>query len=67
MNAVHDKLYTMVEDALAAIDALGAGKNGCYLTALTFCNVHGICKPGGVKLHLGILKDIQERVGEKIG
>src|SRR6476620_9800844 len=27
-NAINDKLYTTVEDALATIDALGSGENG---------------------------------------
>ena len=66
-NAINDKLYTTVEDALATIDALGAGENGRYITALTFGNVHGVYKPGGVKLRPEILKDIQAQVGAKIG
>ncbi len=66
-NAINDKLYTTVEDALATIDALGSGENGRYITALTFGNVHGVYKPGGVKLRPEILKDIQEQVGAKIG
>jgi fructose-bisphosphate aldolase class II len=47
-NAINDKLYTTVEDALATVDALGSGENGRYVTALTFDNVHGVYKPGGV-------------------
>jgi fructose-bisphosphate aldolase class II len=66
-NAINDKLYTTVEDALATIDALGSGENGRYITALTFGNVHGVYKPGGVKLRPEILKDIQAQVGAKIG
>ena len=66
-NAINDKLYTTVEDALATIEALGAGENGRYITALTFGNVHGVYKPGGVKLRPEILKDIQAQVGAKIG
>ena len=30
--------------------ALGLGENGRYMTALTFGNVHGVYKPGNVKL-----------------
>ncbi|PTT66581.1 MULTISPECIES: class II fructose-bisphosphate aldolase [Micrococcaceae] len=66
-NAINDKLYTTVEDALATIEALGAGENGRYITALTFGNVHGVYKPGGVKLRPEILKDIQAQVGAKLG
>ncbi len=66
-NAINDKLYTTVDDALATIDALGAGEHGRYITALTFGNVHGVYKPGGVKLRPEILEEIQEKVGQKIG
>ena len=66
-NAINDKLYTTVEDALATIDALGAGENGRYITALTFGNVHGVYKPGGVKLRPAILKDAQDAIIEKYG
>jgi len=64
---INEKLYTTVEDALATVEALGSGENGRYITALTFGNVHGVYKPGGVKLRPEILKDIQEQVGAKIG
>jgi fructose-bisphosphate aldolase class II len=66
-NAINDKLYTTVEDALATIEALGSGEKGRYITALTFGNVHGVYKPGNVKLRPEILKDIQAQVGAKIG
>jgi fructose-bisphosphate aldolase, class II len=64
---INDKLYTSVEDGLATIEALGAGENGRYITALTFGNVHGVYKPGGVKLRPEILDEIQREVGAKIG
>jgi fructose-bisphosphate aldolase class II len=35
--------------------------------AATFGNVHGVYKPGNVKLRPSILKDIQEAVGQKYG
>ncbi|MFI7580130.1 class II fructose-bisphosphate aldolase [Kocuria kalidii] len=66
-NAINEKLYSTVEDGLATVEALGAGENGRYLTALTFGNVHGVYKPGGVKLRPELLQQIQEAVGEKIG
>ncbi|MEN8584711.1 class II fructose-bisphosphate aldolase [Burkholderia sp. RS01] len=66
-NEINEKLYTTVDDALATIEALGAGENGRYLTALTFGNVHGVYKPGGVKLRPELLKQIQAEVGAKIG
>jgi fructose-bisphosphate aldolase class II len=64
---INDKLYTTPEDGLATIRALGAGERGRYLTALTFGNVHGVYKPGAVKLRPEILLDIQKSVGAEIG
>jgi fructose-bisphosphate aldolase class II len=66
-NEINEKLYTTVEDGLATVEALGTGENGRYLTALTFGNVHGVYKPGSVKLRPEILKEIQEQVGAKVG
>jgi fructose-bisphosphate aldolase class II len=66
-NEINDKLYTTVEDGLATVEALGTGENGRYITALTFGNVHGVYKPGAVKLRPEILKEIQDQVGAKIG
>ena len=37
------------------------------MTALTFGNVHGVYKPGNVKLRPEILKEIQDAVGAKFG
>lgn len=65
--AINDKLYTTVEDGLATVRALGAGEKGRYLTALTFGNVHGVYKPGAVKLRPSILADIQKAVGAELG
>ena len=65
--AINDKLYTTAEDGLATVKALGAGEKGRYLTALTFGNVHGVYKPGAVKLRPSILADIQKAVGDEIG
>lgn len=59
--AIDDKLYSTVEDGLATAAALGLGEKGRYMTALTFGNVHGVYKPGNVKLRPEILKEIQER------
>jgi fructose-bisphosphate aldolase, class II len=65
--AINDKLYTTSEDGLATVKALGSGEKGRYLTALTFGNVHGVYKPGAVKLRPSILADIQKAVGAEIG
>jgi fructose-bisphosphate aldolase class II len=57
-----EQLYSTPEDAVATVEALGLGENGRYLTALTFGNVHGVYKPGNVKLRPEILKRAQEAV-----
>ncbi len=66
-NEINDKLYTTEADYEATIDALGSGENGRYLLAATFGNVHGVYKPGNVKLKPSILNDIQKAVGETTG
>jgi fructose-bisphosphate aldolase class II len=67
VGAIDEKLYTTPEDALATVEALGTGENGRYMTALTFGNVHGVYKPGNVKLRPEILKAAQEAVVAKLG
>jgi fructose-bisphosphate aldolase class II len=66
-NEINEKLYTHPDDAQAVADALGTGENGRYLLAATFGNVHGVYKPGNVKLQPEILKQIQDAVGKKLG
>jgi fructose-bisphosphate aldolase class II len=67
VGAIDEKLYTTPEDALATVAALGSGEKGRYLTALTFGNVHGVYKPGNVKLRPEILKAAQEAVAAELG
>src|SRR3954453_23859888 len=62
-NEINEKLYTTPGDGLAVAEALGLGENGRYLAAMTFGNVHGVYKPGNVKLRPEILKEIQDAVG----
>ena len=57
-------LYTSEEDFEKTIDALGTGENGRYLLAATFGNVHGVYKPGNVKLRPEVL-DMGQKVAEK--
>lgn len=59
------KLYTTTEDALMTAHELGLGENGRYLLAATFGNVHGVYKPGNVKLEPKILDEIQSAVGKE--
>ena len=67
VGAIDDKLYTTPEDALATVEALGLGDKGRYMTALTFGNVHGVYKPGNVKLRPEILEQAQQAIVEKYG
>ncbi len=60
---MNEKLYSTPEDALATARALGLGERGRYMLAATFGNVHGVYKPGHVKLRPAILKEIQDAVG----
>ena len=62
---INDKLYSTPDDAIATARALGTGDQGYYMTALTFGNVHGVYKPGNVKLRPSVLKDAQEAVVEE--
>jgi fructose-bisphosphate aldolase, class II len=67
VGEMNEKLYTTPGDALRTAEVLGTGEKGRYLLAATFGNVHGVYKPGNVKLRPDILRDIQEVVGEKVG
>ncbi|MCI7306215.1 MULTISPECIES: class II fructose-bisphosphate aldolase [Trueperella] len=67
VGEINEKLYTTAEDGLKTVEALGLGENGRYLTALTFGNVHGVYKPGHVKLRPELLGEIQAEVGAKVG
>ena len=66
-HEINEKLYSTVEDGMATAEALGLGEKGRYITALTFGNVHGVYKPGAVKLRPEVLKEIQDAVGAKYG
>jgi fructose-bisphosphate aldolase, class II len=67
-NEINEKLYTTPGDAMRTYEVLGAnGEVGRYILAATFGNVHGVYKPGNVKLRPSILKDIQDEVGKKTG
>jgi fructose-bisphosphate aldolase class II len=64
---INEKLYTTAEDFEKTIDALGAGEHGKYLLAATFGNVHGVYKPGNVKLRPDILGQGQMVAAAKLG
>ena len=66
-NEINEQLYTTPDDAIATIKALGPREEGRYLTALTFGNVHGVYKPGNVKLRPEILKAAQAAAAKELG
>jgi fructose-bisphosphate aldolase, class II len=67
-NEMNEKLYTSPKDMERVAEVLGApGERGRYLLAAVFGNVHGVYKPGAVKLKPSILKEGQEHVGKKLG
>ena len=61
------KLYTTPEDTLGVARRLNSIQGGRYLLAATFGNVHGVYKPGQVKLKPSILKDCQDAVVKGYG
>jgi fructose-bisphosphate aldolase, class II len=67
VGEINEKLYSTPQDAMAVAEALGLGEHGRYLLAATFGNVHGVYKPGHVKLRPSVLKEIQDVVGQKYG
>ena len=66
-HEINDKLYTTPEDFEKTIDALGVGEHGKYLLAATFGNVHGVYKPGNVKLRPDVLEQGQKVAVAKLG
>jgi fructose-bisphosphate aldolase class II len=66
-DVVNEHLYTTLDDAIATVEALGLGEQGRYIAALTFGNVHGVYKPGNVKLRPELLGEIQAGLEAKYG
>jgi fructose-bisphosphate aldolase class II len=66
-HEINEKLYTTPEDFAKTIEALGSGEHGKYLLAATFGNVHGVYKPGNVKLRPEVLAEGQEVAAAKLG
>jgi fructose-bisphosphate aldolase class II len=63
----NEALYTTVADVTKAVEGLGLGDHGRWIAALTFGNVHGVYKPGNVKLRPELLGEIQEGIAAKFG
>lgn len=66
-DAPAEKLYTTPEDMLYVYEKLSQIKGARYMFAATFGNVHGVYKPGNVKLRPSILKEGQAAVVAKYG
>ena len=63
----NEALYTTTADVAKAVEALGLGDGGRWIAALTFGNVHGVYKPGNVKLRPELLGEIQAGIAEQFG
>jgi fructose-bisphosphate aldolase class II len=66
-GAPAEKLYTTPADMLYVYERLSQVKGARYMFAATFGNVHGVYKPGNVKLKPVILKQGQDAVVAKYG
>ena len=64
---INEHLYTTLDDAIATVEALGFGEHGRYIAALTFGNVHGVYKPGNVRLRPELLGEIQAGIQARYG
>jgi fructose-bisphosphate aldolase class II len=64
-HADNSRLYTQPQDVLQAYDLLNP--IGHFSVAASFGNVHGVYKPGNVKLRPEILKNSQDLVQETHG
>jgi fructose-bisphosphate aldolase, class II len=61
------KMYTTPEDFLETARRLNTVANARYLVAATFGNVHGVYKPGHVKLRPTVLRDGQQALEKALG
>jgi fructose-bisphosphate aldolase class II len=66
-GAPASKLYTTPDDMVQVYEALNSVAGAKYMFAATFGNVHGVYKPGNVKLKPIILKEGQDAVVAKHG
>ena len=65
-GVANEKLYSTPEDMIQAYQAL-EGVGGTYMMAATFGNVHGVYKPGNVKLRPKVLRDGQQALKAQFG
>ena len=60
------KLYSTADDMVKAYEAL-SGLGGTYIVAATFGNVHGVYKPGNVKLKPTVLLEGKKALEDRFG
>jgi fructose-bisphosphate aldolase class II len=60
------RLYTQPEEVTYAVEELGKVSPN-FTVAAAFGNVHGVYKPGNVKLRPAILREAQDHVRQKLG
>lgn len=60
------RLYSTADDMIKAYDAL-SGVGGNFIVAATFGNVHGVYKPGNVKLKPKVLLEGKQAIESKFG
>jgi fructose-bisphosphate aldolase class II len=61
------KMYTTPDDMLETARRLNTVEGARYLVAATFGNVHGVYKPGHVKLRPAVLRDGQQALEKALG
>lgn len=66
-DAPSEKLYTTPEDMKFVYEQLSQVKGARFMLAATFGNVHGVYKPGNVKLKPSILREGQKAVMDTFG
>lgn len=67
LEVVSSELYTTPEDMIKVYEVLNEVHSSKYMVAATFGNVHGVYKPGSVKLKPEILKNGQDAIKKKYG
>lgn len=66
-GAASSRLYTTSGDMIKVYESLEDVPDSRYMVAATFGNVHGVYKPGSVKLRPEILKQGQDAIKKKYG
>ncbi len=66
-DAPSEKLFTTPEDMVLVHETLGQIEDARFMLAATFGNVHGVYKPGHVKLKPAILREGQDALAAKHG